>query len=154
FVRVDHVDVTRKAAEVGPEVLAPARLGRQAVPAAVVEQGAEVSPRLAGNAQLVVDHDPGYQLPLRRPDDAELGLVYKKTLLVADLIDPPAKPPEVQRRVLEGERQVVGVAGEGPPVAAGQALQPGVKSAADEVGDGRRGGRPLRQRDAVPRLRL
>src|SRR5205807_9517137 len=78
----------------------------------------------------------------------------EEALLMADLIDPPAKAPEVWRGLLEGEGQAVGVARVGASSAPGQAVEARVEPAAHQVGQGRRGGGALGDDGAAPLLEI
>src|SRR5262245_1925902 len=142
---MDHVDVTGEPAQVGGEPRMTARLRLDAVRAAVEQDGAEATASIPRHTQLIVDDNACHQLALRGADDAELALVDEEPLLMTDLIDPPAEPPQVDVLLLEREGEVVGIARVGPAVAFGEPVQAGVEAAADKVRDGRRGRRSLRQ---------
>src|SRR5262249_10495818 len=100
-----------------------ARLRLDAVRAAVEQDGGEATGRVTRHTQLIVDDNARHQLSLRSPDNAELALVDEKALLMADLIDPPAEPSQVDVLFLEREGEVVGIARVGPAVALGEPVQ-------------------------------
>src|SRR5215470_5297553 len=145
-LRLDHVDVRGVAGEVRREVLAPAGLRLEAVLGAVVEDRAEAAALGARDVDGLVDDKPRDALLLLRAQDAALVVALGEAFLLADRVDPPQEAAELHLgRLLERERQVVGVAGVGRVALRGEAREPVVEAAAREVRDRRRGGRALRQ---------
>src|SRR5262249_587391 len=150
----DDVDVAGEPAQVVAEPGVTPGLRGDAVDPAVVEDRAEPPPLIARDSQSVVDHDARDRLALRPADDARLLRVDEKSLLVANLVDPPPEPADRFEPGGEGGSQVVRVAGVRAAPPAGQAVKPGVEDPADEVREGRGGRRPLRQEPVAETARV
>src|SRR5262245_48563176 len=82
--RIDHVDVRRVAGEVRLEVGVVARLRRDTVLPAVVEDRAEPLAVSARDADLLVHDEPGDALLVLRAQDAALVGALGEALLLAD----------------------------------------------------------------------
>ena len=115
-----HVNVIGQPAQMAEEGRIASRLRLHAVLAAVVDDGSQLAPEGARHPQFVVDHHAGHLLALRSPDGAKLFLVDQESFLVADLVDPPAKPPQLRLLMPERKRQVIRIARVGQAGGAGE----------------------------------